>query len=59
MRRWWRRPWTLVIVGRYSKRRVALDSLYRFRTMRDALAKATELNGQSSTEVVTFEVQER
>lgn len=63
MRRWnlpWRARWTVAIVGRYSGHRTALDGIYRFRRMRDALEKAIELNAKTpDSETVGFEVQER
>lgn len=59
--RWpWRRRWTLAIVGRHSGSRTSLDGIYRFRKMRDALEKATELNRKNpSSDVVAVEAQER
>ncbi len=54
-----RRRWTIAIVGRESGHKTSLESLYRFRSQQEALARAAELNRQASNDLTEFQVIER
>lgn len=60
MRNPFRRGWTLAIKGRHSGSHTSLDSIYKFRAARDAMAKASELNSKNpDSDVVGFVAEER
>jgi len=45
---WLFRRWTLVIVGKESGSKTSLETLFRFRSQQEALARASRMNAQEA-----------
>lgn len=60
LRRKLRRNWTLVIVGKYSRHKTSLASIYKFSSQRAAMEQASKMNAVSEVrDLAEYRVERR